>query len=140
MNKSKVFNLKQSELNVLNVLWNENQPLMSSEIAKKGGLINSTVQLALRNLMKNEIVRVIDVVINVTSLSRKYIPNLTKEEYESILLTNKFKKIVNESMSNTFFVATLLKDTDIKTVNSEIDILQNLINELREEIKKKEDL
>jgi predicted transcriptional regulator len=140
MNKSKVFNLKQSELNVLNVLWNENQPLMSSEIAKKGGLINSTVQLALRNLMKNEIVRVIDVVINVTSLSRKYIPNLTKEEYESILLTNKFKKIVNESMSNPFFVATLLKDTDIKTVNSEIDILQNLINELREEIKKKEDL
>lgn len=126
MNKSKVFNLKQSELNVLNVLWNENQPLMSSEIAKKGGLINSTVQLALRNLMKNEIVRVIDVVINVTSLSRKYIPNLTKEEYESILLTNKFKKIVNESMSNPFFVATLLKDTDIKTVNSEIDILQNL--------------
>ncbi len=140
MNKNKVFNLKQSELNVLNVLWNENQPLMSSEIAKKGGLINSTVQLALRNLMKSEIIRVIDVVINVTSLSRKYIPNLTKEEYESILLTNKFKKMINESISNPFFVATLLKDTDIKTVNSEINILQNLINELREEIKKKEDL
>lgn len=138
MNKEKIFKLKQSELNVLNVLWNENQPLMSSEISKKGGLINSTVQLALRNLMKNGIISVIDVVVNVTALSRKYVPNITKSEYESILLTNNFKKIIKESTSNPFFIATLVKDTDIETANVEIDMLQNLINELREEIKKKE--
>lgn len=138
MNKDKLLKLRQSELNVLNVLWNENQPLTASEITKKGGLINSTVQVSLRNLLKNEIVSVMDVIVNVTALARKYVPNLTKSEYENLLLAKDFKKIINKSNSNPSFVAALVSQSDINTSMNEINTLQNLINEYKNALKEKE--
>lgn len=140
INIDKLSKLKQSEQNVLRILWDEDQPLMASEIAKKGGLINSTVQLALRNLLKNNIISVMDIVVNVTALSRKYIPNITKSEYENILLAKDFKRVVDESITNPSFVAALVSQRDLETANAEIDALQNLINTYKDELKKREDL
>lgn len=138
MNRDKLYKLKQSELNVLNVLWEENEPLMASEIARKGELINSTVQVAVRELMKSEIISVMDIVVNITALSRKYVPNLTKSEYENILLVKEFKKIVSRSISNPSFVLTLVEQSDMNTANSEIDALQKLVDEYKEVLKKKD--
>lgn len=137
MNNEKLYNLKQSELNVLNVLWKENEPLMASEISKRGGLVNSTVQVALRDLKANEIISVMDIVVNVTALSRKYVPNITMTDYENILMARDLKNIAYKSVNNSSFVMSLLNQSDHSTVAHEIDALQNLLNEYRAELKAK---
>lgn len=137
MNNEKLYNLKQSELNVLNVLWKENEPLMASEISKRGGLVNSTVQVALRDLKANEIISVMDIVVNVTALSRKYVPNITMTDYENILMARDLKNIAYKSVNNSSFVMSLLNQSDHSTVAQEIDALQNLLNEYRAELKAK---
>lgn len=137
MNNEKLYNLKQSELNVLNVLWKENEPLMASEISKRGGLVNSTVQVALRDLKANEIIGVMDIVVNVTALSRKYVPNITMTDYENILMARDLKNIAYKSVNNSSFVMSLLNQSDHSTVAQEVDALQNLLNEYRAELKAK---
>lgn len=137
MNNEKLYNLKQSELNVLNVLWKENEPLMASEISKRGGLVNSTVQVALRDLKANEIISVMDIVVNVTALSRKYVPNITMTDYENILMARDLKNIAYKSVNNSSFVMSLLNQSDHSTVAQEVDALQNLLNEYRAELKAK---
>lgn len=61
------------EMDVLNVLWSSDKPMVASEIVKKNNELNiNTVQAVLRSLLKKKYVEVVDIVYSGTVLSRSY--------------------------------------------------------------------
>ena len=58
--KKNAFNLTNREMDILNILWNSEEPLVASEIAKRDDTLTvNTVQATLRKLLKQELVTVV---------------------------------------------------------------------------------
>lgn len=75
------------ELDVLNILWKTDAPMISTEIVNAGeGLTQSTVTAVLRKLLQANMVEVVGIAHSGKVLSRTYRP--TKESRE--LLMNHF--------------------------------------------------
>ncbi len=67
--------INQRELDVLNVLWGTNKPMISTEIvesSKGKGLTQSTVSAVLRKLVNDGLVEVCGTTHNVKVLARQY--------------------------------------------------------------------
>ena len=70
--KKDYFNITGREMDVLEALWSSEKPLVASDIPKmKPSLSISSVQLALRNLVKKKLVEVADIVYSGTVLSAR---------------------------------------------------------------------
>ena len=74
------------ELDVLNILWKADQPLMATDIVNAGkGLTQSTVTAVLRKLLREKLVEVVGVTHSGKVLSRTYRPSESSRE---IILQN----------------------------------------------------
>lgn len=70
------------ELEIMQLLWNADHPLIASEIAAmKPDLTVNTVQSVLRNLLKHKYIEVAKIVYSGTVLTRSYRPLITEQDF-----------------------------------------------------------
>lgn len=113
------------QLDVMQALWEADQPMTASEIVREHPELNiNTVQSGLKQLMKKEYIRVADIVYSGTVLCRSYEPQITKESY------------VNEFFSGGGSMETAARFIGGTQDVQELDELEKLINQRREELKK----
>lgn len=74
--------ITSKQLEIMQVLWRSDQSLTASEIASSDPALNiNTVQVCIRQLLKNEYIQVADIVYSGTVLCRSYSPIVSKQEY-----------------------------------------------------------
>ena len=74
--------ITSKQLEIMQVLWRSDQSLTASEIASSDPALNiNTVQVCIRQLLKNEYIQVADIVYSGTVLCRSYSPIISKQEY-----------------------------------------------------------
>ena len=72
--KKKFPKLTSREIDILNILWENEKPLIASEIADaRSDLTINTVQAVLRKLLKYQLVEVADIVYSGTVLFISYV-------------------------------------------------------------------
>jgi len=93
--------LNEREMDVLNILWANEEPMMVTDIVnQKNGLTQSTVTAVLRKLLKEELVEVAGVTHSGRVLSRIYKPT---EKSRKVIMTdfldqyNRFCEVIRES-------------------------------------------
>lgn len=128
--------LTRRELDIMNILWQENKPLVASEILKYNSTLSiSTVQTALRKLIDKKFIEVANIVYSGTVLTRSYHPLITKEEFEKISLTNSIKSLNDKNISLTTFASTFFEiENDSDKVSQELIELEKLINKKKKEL------
>lgn len=118
------------ELEILNILWNSDEPMTSSQIVNVGDMLSqSTVQTVLRKLLKAKLVEVTGVTYSGNVLSRTYKPS---EASRDVLLQkfvddyNGFRNIISKE---TLVAAMLDTDSSAKERADEIASLKNMLKE-----------
>lgn len=122
------------EEEILNILWNQNEPMLASEITKCDERLSiNTVQATVKNLLKKNLVKVTDIVYSGTVLSRRYAPTVNKADFLKEDLMNYFQKVMSDISSFGILSALLdSKEVDIET----LDKLEQLIKEKKEKLEK----
>lgn len=88
MNKRR---LSDRELEVMQVLWASETPVIASEIQKLNSELNiNTIQAVLRKLLQKKMIEVADIVYSGTVLSRSYKPIVSADEYLLLEFENIF--------------------------------------------------
>ena len=97
------------ELEILQLLWHTDRPLIASEIAAlKPDLTINTVQAVLRNLLKYKYIEVAEIVYSGTVLTRSYRPVITEQDFGVCQIINDFHSF--EGLSVPHLVAGLLNE------------------------------
>jgi predicted transcriptional regulator len=134
--KKDYFNITGREMDVLEALWSSEKPLVASDIPKmKPSLSISSVQLALRNLVKKKLVEVADIVYSGTVLSRSYRPLVSKKGLISRQVIDQLKSL-DKTITTTNIVATLLQHE--KNEKEVIEELEELLKERKKLLEEKE--
>ena len=119
--------LKKRQLEVMDVLWEADEPMIASEIVKAREDLNvNTVQAALRSLVKKNYIEVADIVYSGTVLSRRYKTLITKEDY-----TNSIETDLNKILHNPSLFAHYIDQID------DLDLftrLEGIINKRKEDL------
>ena len=133
--KKKFPKLTSREIDILNILWENEKPLIASEIADaRSDLTINTVQAVLRKLLKYQLVEVADIVYSGTVLSRSYRPTITSEEFAVQELTSDYLAF-QKTVSKPLLVSVLL-DTEEDPVKARetIDELQQMLDAYKKEL------
>lgn len=81
--------MNERELDVLNILWKSEEPMMATDIVEKqSDLTQSTVTAVLRKLLKNGLVEVVGITHSGRVLSRTYRPT----EKSKVIILDHFVK------------------------------------------------
>ncbi len=127
--------LTKRELAVMKVLWEADQPLMVSEIVERDK--NSTiysVQRIIQNLLKKEMVAVDDIVQNKKALARRFKPLVSSESVEVSILQEMFQNMVNKNMMASHLVAALLPTENNEKTLEELNALEKIIAQRKQQI------
>ena len=115
------------ELEIMQLLWHADHPLIASEIAAMNpDLTVNTVQSVLRNLLKHKYIEVAKIVYSGTVLTRSYRPLITEQEFGVNQVIRDFHSFQGLSVSH--LVAGLLNEP---VSASEIDELESIIQKQR---------
>lgn len=115
------------ELEIMQLLWNADHPLIASEIAAmKPDLTVNTVQSVLRNLLKHKYIEVAKIVYSGTVLTRSYRSLITEQDFGIDQVISDFHSFRGLSVSH--LVASLLNEP---VSSSEIDELEEVIRKQR---------
>ena len=126
--KSKI---TKRERDVLEELWNSEQPLMASDITRLNPKLSiSSVQLSLRNLLAKEVIKVADIVQSGTVLSRSYTPLISRED---LFLQGDIS--LDKSITTMNIVTTLLKREENES--EVIRELEQMLAERKQQLKPK---
>lgn len=119
--------LTDREMDVMKILWSSKEPLVASEIAKKGdSLSNNTVQSVLRKLLEKKYIVVADIVYSGTVLTRSYKPIVLKKDILLEQFVSQFNKD-DDTIPIPSLVGTLLKHE--KNEKETIEQLEKLLEE-----------
>ena len=119
--------LKKRQLEVMDVLWEADEPMIASEIVKAREDLNvNTVQAALRSLVKKNYIAVAEIVYSGTVLSRRYKTLITKEDY-----TNSIETDLNKILHNPSLFAHYIDQIDDLDL---ITRLEGIINKRKEDL------
>ena len=81
-----MLNLTKRDMDVLNILWESDEPKTATMISKSGdGLTMNTTQAVLRKLLKNNLIEIADIVYSGTVLTRSYKSVICQEEFYPVL-------------------------------------------------------
>lgn len=120
--------LSGRELDVMNVLWSVEKPLVASEICRANPSLSiNTVQAVLKGLLKRNLIRIADIVYSGTVLTRSYETVLSASNYS----VSQFKDslaVINNDVSTVGLIAALLEQEDNE---------EEVINELEELLKER---
>lgn len=98
-------------MEIMNILWCSEEPLIASQVAFTSGLSLNTVNAVIKKLYRGEILEVADIVHSGTVLSRRYRPTLSHQEYATTTFIKQMKAIDNK-MTTSQVVATLLEQEE----------------------------
>lgn len=119
--------LTDREMDVMKILWSSKEPLVASEVAKKGdSLSNNTVQSVLRKLLEKKYIVVADIVYSGTVLTRSYKPIVLKKDLLLEQFVSQFNKD-DDTIPIPSLVGTLLKHE--KNEKETIEKLEKLLEE-----------
>ena len=122
------------ELEILNILWNSEEALTSSDIVEAGNrLSQSTVQAVLRKLLKDELVQVEGVTHSGNVLSRTYKPTEASRDVITKQFVSNYSGIQNIVSKQSIFAAMLNMETDSAKRKSEIRDLRKMLDEFKED-------
>lgn len=128
--------LTDREMDVLDILWSAEKPLVASEIAKAGdSLTINTVQVVLRNLLKKKLIEVAEIVYSGTVLCRSYRPTITSKDFALRQFVDQFHNM-DKSITPPSLVAALLENE--KDEEGVIEELEKLLKERKRKLKKEE--
>ena len=133
--KNKFSKLTSREVDIMNILWASEKPLIASEIAdSRPDLTVNTVQAVLRKLLKYQLIEVADIVYSDTVLSRSYRPTITSEEFALHEVTSDYLAF-QKTLSKPLLVSALL-DTEKDPVKTRetIDELQKMLDEYKKNL------
>ena len=133
--KKRIPKLTSREVDILNILWKNEKPLIASEIADaRSDLTINTV----RKLLKYQLVEVADIVYSGTVLSRSYRPTITSEEFAVHEVTSDYLAF-EKTLSKPLLVSALL-DTEEDPVKARetIDELQKMLDEYKKTLEEQE--
>lgn len=120
--------LSGRELDVMNVLWSVERPLVASEICKANPSLSiNTVQAVLKGLLKRNLIRIAGIVYSGTVLTRSYETVLSASDY-SISQFKDSLAVINKDVSTVGLIAALLEREDNE---------EEVINELEELLKER---
>lgn len=134
--KNKFSKLTSREVDIMNILWASEKPLIASEIAdSRPDLTVNTVQAVLRKLLKYQLIEVADIVYSGTVLSRSYRPTITSEEFALHKVTSDYLAF-QKTLSKPLLVSALL-DTEKDPVKTRetIDELQKMLDEYKKKLR-----
>lgn len=124
------YKLSNKELDVMQVLWAADTDLCITDFIRRNPeLSTSTVQVALRSLLKKSYIRVTNIVQHGKVFARTYLPCFTEADYM-------MEQLRASSLSQDVFIAALVqKEDDPETLAT----LEKLIAEQRERLMKKDE-
>lgn len=117
--------LSSRQFQVLNTLWESKQPLLVSEIVERSSIHTSTVQLALKKLVKLGYVSIADIIHSRNVLGRTYRPCITKDEY----LEKISQEMHRSDSKKTSLVALVEEETNPEILLELEQIIQKKLNE-----------
>ncbi len=124
------------ELDVLNILWSSEAPMMATDIVNAGhGLTQSTVTAVLRKLLKEKLVDVVGVTHSGKVLSRTYRPTEASREVILENFTSNYGNFRNVISKSSICSAILHSDDGAPTSESEISELKEVIKEYEKKFK-----
>ena len=130
--------LTRRELDIMRILWESDVSMKASEIAQAsgGGSIDS-VQPIIKSLIKKGMVEVDEVVYSRNVLARKFKAAVNADSIEMGIIKNVLGNLVSKNITASYLVAAFLpEDNDDKTL-AELDELEKMIKERKEQLLKK---
>lgn len=122
------------ELEILNILWNSDVALTSSDIIEEGNrLSQSTVQAVLRKLLKDGLVQVEGVTHSGNVLSRTYKPTEASRDVITKQFVNNYSGIQNIVSKQSIFAAMLNMESDTEKRKAEIQDLKEMLDAFDEQ-------
>ncbi len=120
--------ITKKQLEIMKILWSSDKPLIASEILKRNNSLNiNTVQACLRALVNKQFIKVADIVYSGTVLTRSYTPLVSREDF----LETACQDIIGKAKVSSL-IASLI---DTETNLSELEELEKLIEQKKEELK-----
>lgn len=126
-----IYNLKNKELEVMNILWKNDKPLTALEISRISNMTINTVRPMLKNLLEYELVEVADIVYSGTTLSRNYKTKINKRNFEIQKFVMELKKLKREDITASNLIVSFLKQENKKNAMEELEELERTIKEQR---------
>lgn len=127
--------LTKRDMDILNILWNSQNPMTAAEITNaKDGLTINTVQAVLRKLLKQELIEVADIVYSGTVLCRSYRTTVSAQEVTLSQLVNEVRQFPNGIFPSSFVAALLDTEPDMETRAKEIQNLERLLKDYKKDL------
>lgn len=122
--------LSDRELDVMQILWASEKPMIASDILKQNPSLNiNTVQASIRKLLSREMIRIADIVYSGTVLCRSYEPVISCEQYMLIELNS---VLPCSSKGRSAFLCSLVEEG---VSEEELDELMQMIKEHKDRSK-----
>lgn len=126
------------ELDVLNILWKANRPMMATDIVNEGeGLTQSTVTAVLRKLLHAKLVEVVGVTHSGKVLSRTYRPSESSREVILNDFANNYSYFRDIIPKSTLFAALLDTNPSPEEYRKDLDDMKNMLKEYEQKYSKK---
>lgn len=118
------------ELDVLNILWNSDHPMMATEIVNSGeGLTQSTVTAVLRKLLHAKLVEIVGVTHSGKVLSRTYRPTETSRDIILKDFTDNYSAFRNVIPKSNLFAALLKTNESAQEMQQDITDLRTMLKD-----------
>lgn len=123
-------NLTPREMQIMNILWETDEPLLASQVAVISGLSINTVNAVVKKMLKNDLLEVADIIYSGTVLSRRYQPTVSRQEYATNVFVGQLGN--GSKLPTPQIVARLLdrEDNEEETLSE----LQEMINERKKKL------
>lgn len=126
------------ELDVLNILWRADQPLMATDIVNAGeGLTQSTVTAVLRKLLREKLVEVVGVTHSGKVLSRTYRPSESSREIILQDFKDNYTSFSNIIPKSTLFAALLDTNRTPEENSKDLAEMKRMLKEYEQKYSKK---
>ena len=122
--------LTPSQLNIMKTLWDKKEPMIASDFVQLDPSLNlNSVQSALRSLLKKNYIEVSDIVYSSKVLTRRYIPDVSSEDYAS----ENINGVLEDLLSSNILLQYVESENDIKV----IERLQEKLEERKKILERK---
>jgi predicted transcriptional regulator len=123
------------ELDVLNILWNHENPMTAVDIVNEmSGLTQSTVTAVLRKLLKAGLVSVEGTTYSGKVLSRTYRPTEASKEVIMNNFTEDYSSFKNVISESALCAAILKSNKDKAKAKAEIKQLKTMLKEFEKDL------
>ena len=120
--------LTKRDLDVLNILWESDDPKTAAQIVKAGPeLTMNTVQAVLRKLLKNKLVEIAEIVYSGTVLTRSYKPIISQEDFILHKMTSEYRSLRKKISKVSILSALLATEEDPERINKDLEDIKGLV-------------